>query len=101
MVGAISTVTPIYNYSGEHTANGTSLYLESPDDFLLTATQETISNSLPDGYSVPDYNTQYISSGFDTDIQIDASTDVWVTFVTEEVATLNVLGFTPMILIIH
>jgi hypothetical protein len=93
MVGAIPAVTPAYNYLGEHTANGTPLYLESPGDVLSTEAQETISNSLPDGYPVPDYNPQYISSGYDTDIQIDASTDVWVTFVSEGVATSNVLGF--------
>jgi hypothetical protein len=93
MVGAIPTVTPTYNYLGEHTANGTPLYLESPGDVLSTAAQETISNSLPDGYPVPDYNPQYISSGYATDIQMDASTEVWVTFVSEDVATSNVLGF--------
>jgi hypothetical protein len=93
MVGAIPAVTPAYNYLGEHTANGTPLYLESPGDVLSTEAQETISNSLPDGYPVPDYNPQYISSGYDTDIQIDASTNVWVTFVSEGVATSNVLGF--------
>jgi hypothetical protein len=93
MVGAIPAVTPAYNYLGEHTANGIPLYLESPGDVLSTEAQETISNSLPDGYPVPDYNPQYISSGYDTDIQIDASTNVWVTFVSEGVATSNVLGF--------
>jgi hypothetical protein len=93
MVGAIPTVTPTYNYLGAHTANGTPLYLENPGDVLSTEAQETISNSLPDGYPVPDYNPQYISSGYDTDIQINTSTDVWVTFVSEGVATSNVLGF--------
>jgi hypothetical protein len=93
MIGAIPTVTPTYSYLGEYTANGTPLYLESPGDVLSTAALETISNSLPDGYPVPDYNPQYISSGYATDIQIDANTDVWVTFISEGVATSNVLGF--------
>ena len=94
-VTRVVTITPLpdYNYLGAYTANGTPLYLESPGDVLSTEAQETISNSLPDGYPVSDYNPQYISSGYDTDIQIDASTDVWVTFVSEGVATLNVLGF--------
>jgi hypothetical protein len=94
-VTRVVTITPLpaYNYLGAYTANGTPLYLESPGDVLSTEAQETISNSLPDGYPVSDYNPQYISSGYDTDIQIDASTDVWVTFVSEGVATSNVLGF--------
>jgi hypothetical protein len=94
-VTRVVTVTPLpaYNYLGAYTANGTPLYLETPGDVLSTEAQETISNSLPDGYPVSDYNPQYISSGYDTDIQIDASTDVWVTFVSEGVTTSNVLGF--------
>tara|TARA_B110000902_G_scaffold102440_1_gene121130 strand:- start:572 stop:3952 length:3381 start_codon:yes stop_codon:yes gene_type:complete len=94
-VTRVVTITPLpaYNYLGTYTANGTPLYLETPGDVLSTEAQETISNSLPDGYPVSDYNPQYISSGYDTDIQIEASTDVWVTFVSEGVATSNVLGF--------
>ena len=94
-VTRVVTVTPLpaYNYLGAYTAIGTPLYLETPGDVLSTEAQETISNSLPDGYPVSDYNPQYISSGYDTDIQIESSTDVWVTFVSEGVATSNVLGF--------
>jgi hypothetical protein len=94
-VTRVVTITPLpaYNYLGAYTAIGTPLYLETPGDVLSTEAQETISNSLPDGYPVSDYNPQYISSGYDTDIQIETSTDVWVTFVSEGVATSNVLGF--------
>jgi hypothetical protein len=82
-----------YNYLGEYTSNGVPLYLEDPSDVVSTATQEVISNSLPDAYPVPDYNPQYIYSGYDTDLKIDGTTEVWVTFVSEGVDLKNVLGF--------
>jgi hypothetical protein len=87
------TALPAYNFLGAYTANGTPLYLESPSDVVSTEAQEIISNSLPDGYPVPDYNPQYTTSGYDTDIKIESSTDIWVTFVKEDASTANVLGF--------
>jgi hypothetical protein len=101
-VGAIATdsfeasipvVTPAYNYLGEYTSNGTPLYLEDPSDVVSAATQETISNSLPDDYPVPEYNPQYITSSYDTNLKIEGSTDVFVTFVSEGVDAKNALGF--------
>ena len=93
MVGAIPVATPAYNYLGEYTSNGTPLYLEDPSDVVSTATQETISNSLPDDYPVPEYNPQYITSSYDTNLKIEGSTDVLVTFVSEGVDAKNALGF--------
>ena len=101
-VGAIATdsfeasipvATPAYNYLGEYTSNGTPLYLEDPSDVVSAATQETISNSLPDDYPVPEYNPQYITSSYDTNLKIEGSTDVLVTFVSEGVDAKNALGF--------
>ena len=94
-VTRVVTITPLpsYNFLGAYTANGTPLYLESPGDVLSTETQDAISYSLPEGYPVPSYNPQYITSGYDTDIKIESSTDVWVTFVSERVDSKNVLGF--------
>jgi hypothetical protein len=87
------TALPAYNFLGAYTANGTPLYLESPSDVLSTEAQETITNSLPDSYPVPDYNPQYITSGYDTDLKIEASADIWVTFVSEGVDATSALGF--------
>ncbi len=82
-----------YNYLGEYTSNGTPLYLESPGDEISTETLQMIDDSLPENYPVPDYNPQYISSGYETDIQIEEKADIWVTFVAEGAGYKNVLGF--------
>ena len=93
MAAAIPVVTPVYNYLGSHTTNGTPLYLEDPSDVVSVETLETISNALPESYPVPDYNPQYITSGYDTDLKIETNTDVWVTFISEGTGYRNVLGF--------
>ncbi|MBU3821267.1 DUF4114 domain-containing protein [Flavobacteriaceae bacterium XHP0103] len=82
-----------FNYLGTYTSNGTPLYLENPGDVISAKTQEMISNSLPEGYPVPDYNPHYISSGYDTDLILDDDADVWVTFVSEGAGYKNVLGY--------
>ena len=84
---------PAYHYLGTYTSNGTPQYVEDPSDVVSAATQKTISNSLPDNYPVPKYNPQYITSNFDTNLKIEGSTDVLVTFVSEGVDAKNALGF--------
>jgi hypothetical protein len=82
-----------YKYLGAYSANGTPKYLETPSDNVSIQTLEMISNSLPESYPVPDYNPQYISSGYDTDIKLTKDADVWVTFVAEGAGYRNVLGY--------
>jgi len=82
-----------YQYLGEFTSNGTPLYLEVPGDTISVETQEMISNSIPESYPVVDYNTQYITSGYDTDVRLEGAAEVWVTFVSEDAGYRNVLGF--------
>jgi len=82
-----------YSYLGAYTSNGTPLYLEEKNDVISVETQEMISNSLPESYPVPDYNPHYISSGYETDVHLEAKADVWVTFVSEGAGYKNVLGF--------
>ena len=84
---------PAYHYLGTYTSNGTPQYVEDPSDVVSAATQKTISNLLPDNYPVPEYNPQYITSNFDTNLKIEGSTDVLVTFVSEGVDAKNALGF--------
>jgi hypothetical protein len=81
-----------YNYLGSYTSDGTPLYF-APADAVSTQTLSLIRNALPEGYPVPAYNPQYISSGYDTDIVLLDSADVWVTFVDEGAGYKNVLGF--------
>ncbi|WP_422107104.1 DUF4114 domain-containing protein [Winogradskyella sp.] len=82
-----------YQFLGDFTSNGTPLYLENPGDTVSGETLQMIDNSLPESYPVPDYNPHYISSGYDTDVQLDSMADVWVTFVSEGAGYRNVLGF--------
>ncbi|MGH1385077.1 DUF4114 domain-containing protein [Kordia sp.] len=88
-----TTIAQSYQYLGEFTSNGTPLYLETPGDNVSVETQEMISNSLPESYPVPDYNPHYISSGYDTNLSINQTADVWVTFISEGAGYRNVLGF--------
>ncbi|WP_298520878.1 DUF4114 domain-containing protein [uncultured Kordia sp.] len=88
-----TTIAQNYQYLGDFTSNGTPLYLETPGDNVSVETQEMISNSLPESYPVPDYNPHYISSGYDTDLSINQTADVWVTFISEGAGYRNVLGF--------
>jgi len=91
---AIATTTAQnYQYLGAFTSNGTPLYLENPGDNVSVETLEMISNSIPESYPVPDYNPHYISSGYDTDLSINETAEVWVTFVSEGAGYRNVLGF--------
>ena len=81
-----------YNFLGPYTPDGTPLYFVESDVVSLQ-TLTMIGNALPEGYPVPQYNPQYITSGYDTDIVIEELADVWVTFVAEGAGYKNVLGF--------
>ncbi|MEN8834397.1 MAG: hypothetical protein ABF265_00110 [Polaribacter sp.] len=82
-----------YNFLGEYDWRGTPLYLEAERDTVSIETLEMISNSLPESYPVPDYNPQYITSKYDTDIKLTKDADVWITFISEGAGYRNVLGF--------
>lgn len=82
-----------YQFLGDYTSNGTPLYLEPVDDVVSVETLEMISNAIPENYPVPDFNPQYISSGYDTDVILEDQADVYVTFVAEGAGYRNVLGF--------
>lgn len=81
-----------YNYLGDYTADGTPKYFDTKDE-VSPETLKLISDALPEGFPVPDYNPQYITSGYDTDIVLEDNADVWVTFVGEGAGYKNVLGF--------
>ncbi len=81
-----------YKFLGEYTADGTPKYFDTKDE-VSKETLKLISDALPEGFPVPDYNPQYITSGYDTDIVLKDNADVWVTFVGEGAGYKNVLGF--------
>lgn len=90
---AITLNAQNYQFLGDYTSNGTPLYLEPVDDEVSVETLEMISNAIPENYPVPEFNPQYISSGYDTDVLLDDQADIWVTFVSEGAGYRNVLGF--------
>ncbi|NJB71042.1 hypothetical protein GGR42_001504 [Saonia flava] len=99
-VGPENTITILpssdvfnYQYLGAYDNDGTPLYLETPGDVVTESELETINNSLPESFPVPEYNPQYITSGYDTDLILDDNADVWVTFITEGAGYTNVLGY--------
>lgn len=81
-----------YNYLGYFSADGTPLYLDD-QDIVSQETIDMVNNVLPEGYPVPDFNPHYISSGYDTDITIKETADIWVTFIGEGAGYKNTLGF--------
>jgi len=82
-----------YQFLGSYTSDGTPLYLEPENDVISVATQDLISNALPESFPVPDYNPHYISAGYDTSITLGDTAEVFVTFVSEGAGYKNVLGF--------
>lgn len=94
LISCITTFTTEaqYNYLGSFTSDGFPNYLVAGDN-VTASTLALVHNALPEGYPVPTYNPQYISSGYDTDIQLSDSAEVWVTFVDEGAGYKNVLGF--------
>jgi len=82
-----------YQFLGSYTSNGTPLYLEPENDVISVATQDLISNALPESFPVPDYNPHYISAGYDTSIILGEAAEVFVTFVNEGAGYRNVLGY--------
>ncbi|WBL24909.1 DUF4114 domain-containing protein [Zunongwangia sp. HGR-M22] len=81
-----------YKFLGTYDDQGVPDYLVGRDD-ISAETMQMISDALPEGYPVPDYNPHYISAGYDTDLILDKDAAVWVTFVKEGAGYKNVLGF--------
>lgn len=90
---SLSSIAQNYQFLGSYTSNGTPNYLEPVGDVVSVSTLELIDGALPESYPVPDYNPHYISSGYDTDVILLDSAEVWVTFVSEGAGYRNVLGF--------
>lgn len=91
-VTAFTTGFTQYNYLGNYTADGTPLYF-APNDVVNSQTLNLVAGILPESKPVPIFNPHYISSGYDSDIILDDSAEVWVTFVDEGAGYKNVLGF--------
>lgn len=81
-----------FNYLGNFSADGTPLYFARRDTVSATFLSR-INASLPERYPVPTYHPEYIRPNAVTDIILQDSAEVWVTFVAEGAGYKNVLGF--------
>ncbi len=82
----------VYSYLGTYTSNGTPNYLEIPD-VLDQSLLADVNSSLPEGKKVPINSPNLLSTSNDTELDITALADVWVTFVHEGAGYRNVLGY--------
>ncbi|MCH2045871.1 MAG: LruC domain-containing protein [Saprospiraceae bacterium] len=84
--------SPVYNYMGSYDTQGLPYYLTTPDQIDATLTSD-INASLPENAPVPVYNPDYLVTGNNTTIELDAEADVWVTFVHEGAGYRNSLAY--------
>ena len=81
-----------YSYLGTFNSQGVPNYLTTSDVIppnLLTS----IAASLPESFPVPIYHPNYIATGTNSNIYMQDSGEVWVTFVDEGAGYKNVLGY--------
>ncbi|WP_299899134.1 DUF4114 domain-containing protein [uncultured Aquimarina sp.] len=88
----IASIGERYQYKGTYDVFGVPDYLVADinvDADILTK----IDNALPEANSVPSRNPNYIYGGYDTDIIVQQSTNVAITFISENTDNTNVLGY--------
>ena len=88
----IASIGERYQYQGTYDVFGVPDYLVADvnvDTDILTK----IDNALPEANSVPSRNPNYIYGGYDTDIIVQQSTNVAITFISENTDNNNVLGY--------
>lgn len=83
----------VYSYMGYYNNKGLPYYLTNTGDHLSNSFLGAVSASLPSGQSVPANNPHYLASANSTDVVVNDSADVWITFVDEGARYKNSLGF--------
>lgn len=84
--------TTVISYFGSYDNNGRPLVLETPD-VISPEVLSYVNTSLPESKAVPSYHPEYLSSSATTNLNIEKTADVWITFVHEGAGYLNSLGF--------
>lgn len=72
---------------------GRPVYIESTRDVIDASLLSYINASLPEGHVVSKTHPEYLSSSAIPDLNITATSDVWITFVSEGAGLLNSLGY--------
>ncbi|WP_158827389.1 LruC domain-containing protein [Mucilaginibacter lacusdianchii] len=72
---------------------GRPVYLESTPDAIDASLLSYINASLPEGNALTKTHPEYLSSTAMPDLNVKATSDVWITFVSEGAGLLNSLGY--------
>lgn len=87
-----ASAAPVYQYMGTYDGSGVPNYLTTPEVIDQTMLDD-INASLPEGYPVPQFNAQYLSSANVTQIELSSQADVWITFLHEGAGYRNSLAY--------
>ena len=82
-----------FTYIGRFNSEGIPSYLLPKGDVVSQDVLNMINASLPEGFPVPNYNPNYITSSTQTNIVLRDSAAVWVTFVHEGAGYRNAVGY--------
>jgi LruC domain-containing protein len=88
-----SSANAILNTSTYPFKLGRPVYLESTRDVIDASLLSYINASLPEGNALSKSHPEYLSSSAMPDLNITATSDVWITFVSEGAGLLNSLGY--------
>ncbi|TPN86891.1 DUF6923 family protein [Aquimarina algicola] len=88
----LASIGERYNYLGTFTSNGTPDYLGA-NETLSPSYLNRIDGALPEGNNLPNVNPNYIYSGYDTNITVESTTNITVTFIGENTNYKSVLGY--------
>lgn len=83
----------VYAYLGTFDGQGKPNYLDPQNDVINPTFLENINASLPERMPVMTYHPDYLTSTAETNLNIDALSDVWLTFLTEGAGYKNSLAF--------
>ncbi|MDJ1493905.1 LruC domain-containing protein [Cytophagaceae bacterium DM2B3-1] len=82
-----------YSYLGTWNGQGVPNYKEAKTDTVSSELMSWINASLPEQKPVPTYHPDYVDATTKTNMDVLATSDVWVTFVHEGAGWTNSLGF--------
>ncbi|KZS42876.1 hypothetical protein AWE51_16030 [Aquimarina aggregata] len=88
----VASIGERYQYVSTFNANGTPNNLGT-DETLSSDYLTRINDALPEGSSVPNLNPNFIYAGYDTNISIENTADISVTFISENTTYKNALGY--------
>lgn len=88
-----SSSTAVVNTSTYPSYLGRPAYLETTPDNISSSLLSYVNASLPEGTPVTTSHPSYLSTNATADINVTASSDVWITYVSEGASNLNTLGY--------